>query len=145
MTMPKKLLFTLFESADDGLERMAQQWGNEGRNSVLLGSGDFTLESAIDFARKVAKNWVGFDLKVTVKNNDSNTASTQNIENKNRDKDENSIMNNDILMVLRHDMGKNFSFFWARTSIHFFSLLKSRKVSIDYNSTTVSTTLEILK
>jgi hypothetical protein len=147
VVIPKKLLSTLFESAsDDVLERMAQEWATEGKNAVLLTSGDFTLESAINLDRKVAKYLVGSDIKVTVLNYDRIDIA-RNTHTNLREKmvEDLNMMDNDILMVLRHGLGKNFSVFWARSDFHFYNQLESRKVSVSYDSSTVSTKLEKLR
>jgi hypothetical protein len=147
VVIPKKLLSTLFESAsDDVLERMAQEWATEGKNAVLLTSGDFTLESAINLDRKVAKYLVGSDIKVTVLNYDRIDIARNTHTNLREKMDEDlNMMDNDILMVLRHGLGKNFSVFWARSDLHFYNQLESRKVSVSYDSSTVSTKLEKLR
>lgn len=128
---------------------MTQEWGNDGKDAALLGWGAFTLESAIELQRIVAKYWTRSDIKITVMNNGNVPNSTPRIAGKrvsdNRDEAEDNMFDNDILLILRHHLGKNFSVFWARSSFHFFNLLGSRKVSVNYDSTTVSIRLEILR
>jgi hypothetical protein len=150
VAIPKRLLSTLFESANkEDLERMAQEWANEGKNAVLLTWGDFTLESAIDLDRRVAKYFIGADIKVSLLNYSRvpfarSTHTGMNNGMNESDNDEN-ITDNDILMVLRHNLGNNFSVFWARSGSHYYNLLGSRKVSVSYDSTTVSIKLEKLR
>jgi predicted DNA-binding ribbon-helix-helix protein len=149
VAVPKKLLSRLFESANnDELERMAQEWANEGKNAVLLSWGDFTLESAIDLDRRVAKYLIGSDIKVTILNYGRVPfvrSTYTNMNNNMEDAEEKTMADNDILMVLRHDLGNNFSVFWARSGFHYYSLLESRKVSVSFDSTTVSIKLEKLR
>jgi hypothetical protein len=61
----------------------------------------------------------------------------------NRNEDDNQ-MDNDILIVLRHDLGRNFSIYWSKFCLYFFNLVESKKVSVNYDLTTVSIKLERL-
>lgn len=112
VTISKKLLSRLFESVqDDELERMAQEWGNEGgKNAALLGWGALTLESAIELHRIVAKYWARSDIKITVMNNGNVPNSTPRVVGKrvsdNRDEAEDNIL--DILLILRHQHQRTF-------------------------------------
>ena len=67
------------------------------------------------------------------------------INDNNKDNYDNNLNDNNILIVVRHDMGKNFSFFWSSFWLHFFNLLESRNVSVNYDATTISIKLDIVK
>lgn len=149
----KKQLATLFEAADENfLEQMAQNYANEGKNCTLLTYGDFSLETAIDMIRRDSKYSIGSDIRITemIPSNESHNFDRSNSGPKvktvsnNRDEDNNQ-MDNDILIVLRHDLGRNFSIYWSKFCLYFFNLLESRKVSVSYDSTTASIRLEKLK
>jgi hypothetical protein len=148
----KKQLAALFESANENfLEQMAQRQANEGKNCTLLTHGVFTLGTVIDMIRRDAKYSIGSDIRITkmtpangIHNFDRNNAGPElkTINNDRNEDDEH--MDNDILIVLRHDLGRNFSIYWSKFCLYFFNLLKSRKVSVNYDSTTVSIKLEKL-
>jgi len=150
----KKQLATLFESATENfLEQMAQNYAYEGKNCTLLTYGDFTLETAIDMIRRDSKYSIGSDVRITemttsngINNYDRNILGPKlkTINKNNRNEDDNQ-MDNDILIVLRHDLGRNFSIYWSKFCLYFFNLLESRKVSVSYDSTTASIRLEKLK
>jgi uncharacterized protein (DUF1778 family) len=153
LSSSKKQLAALFESANENfLEQMAQQQANEGKNCTLLTYGDFTLETTIDMIRRDSKYSIGSDIRITeiTPSNGINNIDRNNLEtklktiNNNRGEDNNQ-MDNDILIVLRHDLGRNFSIYWSKFCLYFFNLLESRKVSVSYDSTTASIRLEKLK
>ena len=41
-----------------------------------------------------------------------------------------------ISIVIRHDLGENFSFYYSRRFLYFFNLLQPVKVSVDYDEST---------
>jgi hypothetical protein len=148
----KKQLAALFESANENfLEQMAQRQANEGKNCTLLTHGVFTLATVIDMIRRDAKYSVGSDIRITkmttangIHNRINVGPELKTINNRsNRDEHDNQL-DDDILIVLRHDLGRNFSIYWSKFCLYFFNLLKSRKVSVNYDSTTVSIKLERL-
>ena len=153
LSSSKKQLATLFEAANENfLEQMAQQQASEGKNCTLLTYGNFTLETAIDMIRRDSKYSIGSDIRITEMtiSNGINNFDRNNPEpklksiNKNRNEEDNQ-MDNDILIVLRHDLGRNFSIYWSKFCLYFFNLLESKKVSVSYDSTTASIRLEKLK
>src|SRR5919109_2603262 len=152
MSWGRKQLATLFESANENfLEQMAQREANEGKNCTLLTHGVFTLETVIDMIRRESKYSIGSDIRITkmtpangIHNFDRNNVGPElKTINNNRSEDDNQ-MDDDILIVLRHDLGRNFSIYWSKFCLYFFNLLGSRKVSVNYDSTTVSIKLERL-
>ncbi|HJT84254.1 MAG TPA: hypothetical protein VJ697_07210 [Nitrososphaeraceae archaeon] len=159
--VPKKMLATIFDWANkDGLEQMSQYWANEAKNAILLCGSGFTLSSAIEHARILLKYFTLSNAKINIIHNRDNDVLRNNDDddydydeqtyminnyNNNKDKDDNNLDDNNILIVVRHDMGKNFSFFWSRFWLHFFNLLKSRNVSVKYDATTISIKLDVLK
>jgi hypothetical protein len=146
----KKQLSMLFESTnEDSLDQMARNYAYEGKNCTLLTHGDFTLEAAIDMIRRDSKYSIGSNIRITeiIPSNEINNFEPK-LKTKNDNRNENynnRQLENDILVVLRHDLGKNFSIYWSKFCLYFFNLLESRKVSVSYDSTTVSIRLEKLK
>ena len=50
---------------------------------------------------------------------------------------------NDIWIVIRHNLGENFSYFWNRMFVHFFGLLQDRiEITTEYDDTTISIRLK---
>jgi uncharacterized protein (DUF1778 family) len=150
ISLGKKQLATLFEFGNENfLEQMAQHQANEGKNCTLLTHGVFTLATVIDMIRRECKYSFDSDIRITkinpangVHNFDRNSVGPElRTINNNRNEDDNQ-MDNEILIVLRHDLGRNFSIYWSKFCLYFFNLLKSRKVSVNYDSTTVSIKLE---
>jgi hypothetical protein len=143
VTLPKKMVSTLFEAAGlNILEQMARECASEAKNYSLFTEGYLTLETAIDTVRRISKYFVSSHIRITpIKNN-----SHLNIRNgSKREDDDDNIKDNDILIVFRHDLGRNFSTFYARAGYYFFSKLESHKISINHDETTVSIKLELLR
>ena len=67
VTVPKKMLASLFDSANENaLEQMAQYWATEARNAILLFGNNLTLTSAIDYVRRVSKYFIRSDAKISI-------------------------------------------------------------------------------
>lgn len=154
--VPKKMLATVFDLADkEGLEQMSQYWANEAKNAILLCGSGFTLSSAIEHAKILPKYFALSNAKISIIKNEDNSdlrGNNNNLEqiykminDNNKDNYDNNLNDNNILIVVRHDMGKNFSFFWSSFWLHFFNLLESRNVSVNYDATTISIKLDVLK
>jgi hypothetical protein len=122
-TIPKRMLSSLFSLASrDGVEDLAKQWADEPRNmAVLSGIGyEFTLESAVDFIRKLSKYVIGSDARIIPDDNN----------------------NNNISIIIRHSLGENFSFFFSRNIMNLTGLLQSVRVHVNYNENTISIKFE---
>ncbi len=150
VTVPKKMLASLFDSANENaLEQMAQYWATEANNAILLFGNNLSLTSAIDFVRRASKYFIHSDAKVIIiKNKDIVKLSEDiNVESKYKmiDDDDNNIADSDILIVIRHDLGKNFSIFWSKQMSTFFNAIQSRKVSVSHDTTTVWMKIEKLR
>ena len=141
VAVPKKLLATLFDAADKNtLDKLGQYWAHEAKNTILLSGSEFSLESAIDYVKKVSKYFVHSSPTITL------VKSEIDISEVSHDTDrEGKGFDNDILIAVRHDMGNNFSIFVSQFLLHFFRKLESRKVTEDHNSTTNFVKLEKLR
>jgi hypothetical protein len=142
VAVPKKLLATLFESADKNtLEKLGQYWAaHEAKNTILLSGREFSLESAIDYVKKASKYFVKSNARITL------MKSEIDVSQDNHDSDrEGRDLDNDILIVVRHDMGNNFSIFASQFFLYFFRQLESRKVTVNHDSTTNFVKLEKLR
>jgi hypothetical protein len=141
VAVPKKLLATLFDAADKNtLDKLGQYWAHEAKNTILLSGSEFSLESAIDYVKKVSKYFVHSSPTITL------VKSEIDISEVSHDTDrEGKGFDNDILIAVRHDMGNNFSIFVSQFLLHFFRKLESRKVTEDHDSTTNFVKLEKMR
>ncbi|MGI0038195.1 MAG: hypothetical protein ACREAO_00120 [Nitrososphaera sp.] len=120
VAVPKKMLSALFGMAGhQQLDVLTRQWATESKNIILLSGMDFNLETAVAFARIVAKYFVGGDARMV------------------------GSPENTISMVVRHDGGEHFSFFCARCYEHFFNLLTLKRVTVDHDPSTIFIKLEV--
>lgn len=86
--------------------------------AVLSGIGEeFTLESAIDFIRKLSKYFIGTDAKITTNNKG-------------------------ISIVIRHTLGENFLFFFSLNIFNLTNLLEPVESHVDYSDNTISVRFE---
>lgn len=141
VAVPKKLLATLFDAADKNtLDKLGQYWAHEAKNTILLSGSEFSLESAIDYVKKVSKYFVHSSPTITL------VKSEIDISEVSHDTDrEGKGFDNDILIAVRHDMGNNFSIFVSQFLLHFFRKLESRKVTEDHDATTNFVKLEKMR
>jgi hypothetical protein len=96
-----------------------KEWAGEPKNAVRLLVGEFNLESALNFVSKVSRYLMGTDARII---------NTQQKE---------------TWIVIRHNLGENFSYFWNRMFMHFFGLLQDQiDIITDYDDTTISIRLK---
>jgi len=120
VAFPKKALFQLFSYASkDSLDDLVKVWEDEPKNAIRLLGGEFNLESALNSVSKVSKYLMGTDARIIT------------TEQKN------------TWIVIRHNLGKNFSYFWNQMFIHFFEPLKDQiDIVSEYDDTTISIRLK---
>ena len=116
IAIPKKALYQLFPYASrDRLDELVKVWEDEPKNALRLLGGEFNLESVLNSMSKVSKYLMGTDARITT------------TEQKN------------TWIVMRHNLGKNFSYFWNQMFAHFFEPLRDRvDVVTEYDDTTIS-------
>lgn len=131
VAVPKRLFSTLFSLASkEDLDKIAKSWAKEARNAtVLLFGTEFSLESALDYTRKMSKYVMDTDARITATFSDAN----QQVDRTSK---------GNISIVVRHDLGENFSFYYSRRFLYFFNMLASVKVSVDYDESTISIRLD---
>ncbi len=116
IAFPKRALYQLFSYASkENLEKLVNEWEDEPKNAIRLlgGPGEFNIESALDLISKTSKYLMGTDARIIRKQ--------QNIG-----------------IVIRHNLGENFSYFWNQMFLHIFGLLQDRvDISTEYNKTTI--------
>jgi hypothetical protein len=120
IAIPKKALYQLFSYASkESLENLVKEWTDELKNGLRLLGGEFNLESAINSVSKVSKYLMGTDARIIT---------TQQKK---------------TWIVIRHNLGLNFSYFWNRMFIHFFELLQDQiDIITEYDDTTISIRLK---
>jgi len=120
IAIPKKALYQLFSYASrDSLDDLVKVWEDEPKNALRLLGGKFTLESALNSLSKVSKYLMGTNARI-ITTEQNNTWS-----------------------VIRHNLGKNFSYFWNQMFTHFFEHLQDQvEVVTEYDDTTISIRLK---
>ena len=120
IAIPKKALYQLFSYASrDSLDDLVKVWEDEPKNALRLLGGDINLESALNSVSKVSKYLMGTDPRIIT------------TEQKN------------TWIVIRHNLGKNFSYFWNQMFIHFFEPLQDQvDIVTEYDDTTISIRLK---
>ncbi|MGA7601739.1 MAG: hypothetical protein WCE33_01545 [Nitrososphaeraceae archaeon] len=120
IAFPKKALYQLFSYASrDSLDDLVKVWEDEPKNALRLLGGDINLESALNSVSKASKYLMGTDARIIT------------TEQKN------------TWIVIRHNLGKNFSYFWNQMFIHFFEPLQDQvDIVTEYDDTTISIRLK---
>ena len=120
IAIPKKALYQLFSYASrDSLDDLVKVWEDEPKNALRLLGGEFTLESALNSLSRVSKYLMGTDARIII------------TEQK------------DTWIVIRHNLGKNFSYFWNQMFTHFFEQLQNQvDIVTEYDDTTISIRLK---
>lgn len=117
VTVPKAMLAILFSMMDrQTLDMLAGKWAAEARNIIMLSGQEPDVESALDFARKVSKYFMGTDARI-------------------------SSTDKAVSIAIRHDSGKNFSYFTAESFVLLFEKLEIR-ASVDHDDTAVFIRME---
>ena len=103
----------------ESLDDLVKEWADELKNGVRLLGGEFNLESALNSVSKASKYLMGTDARII-------TTQQRN-----------------TWIVIRHNLGNNFSYFWNQMFLHFFELLQDYVDSTtEYNETTISIRLK---
>jgi hypothetical protein len=120
IAIPKKALYQLFSYANkESLDDLVKLWENEPKNALRLLGGEINLESALNSVSKASKYLMGTDARIS------------------------TTEENNTWIVIRHNLGKNFSYFWNQMFMHFFEPLQDRvDVLTEYDDTTNSIRLK---
>ena len=120
IAIPKNALYQLYSYASkESLDELVKEWEDEPKNALRLLGGEITLESAINSVSKVSKYLMGTDARI------------------------NTTEQKDTWIVIRHNLGKNFSYFWNQMFIHFFEPLQDQvDVATEHDDTTLSIRLK---
>lgn len=116
IAISKKAIYQLFSFASkESLEYLANEWEDEPTNALRLLGGEFNIESALNLISRASKYLMGTDARI-IRSQPKKT-----------------------WIVIRHNLGENFSYFWNKLFLHFFGLLQDHvDIITEYNETTIS-------
>ena len=120
IAIPKKALYRLFSYAGkESLDDLVKEWAGEPKNAIRLLGGEFNKESALNSVSKISKYLMGTDARIFVTQQKT------------------------TWIVIRHNLGENFSFFWNRIFLSLFELLRDQiDIITEYDDTTISMRLK---
>jgi hypothetical protein len=150
VSIPKRALYSLFSYASkDSLDDLVAQWAIELKHTVQLMWGELNLQTCLDAIFKISKYVMGTDARVITSSNITNVASYNEM------KELGTIINyndgvsginssNTFWIVIRHNLGVNYSYFLNKMFIQFLELLQdSVDVMTEYDETTISIRLKV--
>jgi hypothetical protein len=150
VSIPKKALYSLFSFASkDSLDDLVAQWAIELKHTVQLIWGELNLQTSLDAIFKISKYVMGTDVRVITSSNITNVTSYNEM------KELGTIINyndgvsgintsNTFWIVIRHNLGVNYSYFLNKMFIQFLELLQdSVDVMTEYDETTISIRLRV--
>ena len=150
VSIPKSILYSLFSYASkENLDDLANHWAIEQEHVTRLIWGEINLHALLDVIFKLSKYMMGTDARVITTNNFTKDAGY------NEGKDLSAILNysedvsgikvsDSFWVVIRHNLGKNYSYFWNNMFIKFLGLLQnSVDFTTEYDETTISIKLKV--
>ena len=145
VSIPKSILYSLFSYASkENLDDLANHWAIEQEHVTRLLWGEINLHAILDVIFKISKYLMGTDARVITTSNLTKDAGY------NEEKDLSTIFNygedvsrintsGTFWIVIRHNLGKNYSYFWNNMFIKFLGLLQnSVDFTIEYDETSIS-------
>jgi hypothetical protein len=150
VSIPKNILYSLFSYASkENLDDLANNWAIEQEHVTRLIWGEINLHALLDVMFKISKYMMGTDARVVTGSNFTKEAGY------NKGKDLCAILNHSgdisgikasdsFWVVIRHNLGKNYSYFWNNMFIKFLGLLQnSVDFTTEYDETTISIKLRV--
>jgi hypothetical protein len=150
VSIPKSVLHSLFLYASkENLDDLANHWAIEQEHVTRLIWGEINLHALLDVIFKISKYMMGTDARVVTDSNFTKDAGFS------EGKDLSAILNHSgdisgikasdsFWVVIRHNLGKNYSYFWNNMFIKFFGLLQnSVDFTTEYDETTISIRLKV--
>ena len=152
VSIPKSILYSLFSYASkENLDDLANQWAIEQEHVARLLWGEINLHALLDVIFKISKYMMGTDARVITTSNYTKDAGY------NEGKDLSAILNESddvsgikisdtFWVVIRHNLGDNYSYFWNNMFIKFLGLLQnSVDFTTEYDETTIAIRLMVKK
>ena len=150
VSIPKSILYSLFSYASkENLDDLANHWAIEQEHVTRLLWGEINLHAILDVIFKISKYLMGTDARVITTSNLTKDAGY------NEEKDLSTIFNygedvsrintsGTFWIVIRHNLGKNYSYFWNNMFIKFLGLLQnSVDFTIEYDETSISIRIKV--
>ena len=151
VSIPKSILHSLFSYASkENLDDLANQWAIEQEHVARLLWGEINLHALLDVIFKISKYMMGTDARVVI-----DTRVVTKDAGFNEGKDLSAILNHSgdisgikasdsFWVVIRHNLGKNYSYFWNNMFIKFLGLLQNFvDFTTEFDETTISIRLKI--
>jgi hypothetical protein len=149
VSIPKNILYSLFSYASkENLDDLANHWAIEQKNVARLLWGEINLHALLDVIFKISKYLMGTDARVITTSNFTKDAGHNEVKDLstifNSSEDVSGIKTSDAFwIVIRHNLGDNYSYFWNKMFIQFFALLgDSVDIITEYDDTTISVRLK---
>ena len=152
VSIPKEVLNSLYSFASkDDLDDLVNKWTIELEHVTRLLWGELNLQTSLDVISKVAKYLMGTDARIVTTDKSNRESSFKEIKEKrgtvlnHSDKlsgiDKNT--SNPFWIIIRHNLGANYSYFWNKMLIHFLGNLQNSVDFItEYDDTTISVRLK---
>jgi hypothetical protein len=150
VSIPKNILYSLFSYASkESLDDLAIHWAIEQKHAARLLWGEINLHAILDVIFKMSKYMMGTDARVITTSNSTKDAGY------NEGKDLGAILNSSVdvsgiktsdalWIVIRHNLGDNYSYFWNNMFTKFLGLLQnSVDFTTEYDETTISIRLKV--
>jgi chromosomal replication initiation ATPase DnaA len=129
LMVPRKMMIDLFNSlTEKDIQRLSDEWGREAKNATIMMGKEFTLENAIEFLKKVSKYFTNSNIRVITNKQQIIPSDNYDIEN---------YCNSDILLIIRHELGQNFSKFYSGSTEKLLNMLENVKTSTEYDNSTI--------
>ena len=131
VSIPKSILYSLFSYASkENLDDLANHWAIEQEHVTRLLWGEINLHALLDVIFKISKYMMGTDARVVTGSNFKKDAGYNEGKDLsatlNYSGDINGIKASDSFwVVIRHNLGNNYSYFWNNMFIKFLGLLQN--------------------
>jgi hypothetical protein len=147
VSIPKEVLNSLYSYASkDDLDDLVSKWAIELEHVTRLLWGELNLQTSLDVISKIAKYLMGTDARVITTDNikkeigynerkELRTALNSNDTNSGI-----SNASNPFWIIIRHNLGANYSYFWNKMFIQF---LRNLQNSVDFTTKYDDTTISI--
>jgi len=151
VSIPKKALYSLFSFANkDSLDDLVAQWAIELKHTVQLIWGELNLQTSLDAIFKISKYVMGTDARVIAPSNITDVSSYIEMEelgtiiNYNDGVSGINNTSDTFWIVIRHNLGVNYSYFWNKMFLQFLGLLQNTvDIMTEYDETTISIRLKM--
>ena len=151
VSIPKNILYSLFSYASrENLDDLAKHWAIEQKHAPRLLWGEINLHALLDVIFKMSHYMMGTDARVITTSNftkdagDNEGENLSTVINHSEDVTDGIKASNSIWIVIRHNLGENYSYFWNSMFIKFLELLQnSVDFTTEYDETTISIRLKL--